>query len=279
MRSFALIFLLFLFFSTAQISFAAEVVLSSTPSSIQKDQEITVDVAVTGAASNTTNYVRIAFFHPDSPTSYFGYVYNHASAWYNGTPSPIDAKQFLEVQINNDGNWSGQIKIKVDTDSPYFKGNGVYSLKAGRYTASASSISNWSTPAQIEIQGVAPTPTLTSKPTPTEKPPPTSKPIKTPTPQKTITTVAVSPQITDDTYEKEDTNEEIQVEENENLELSILGESTSLPTLKVSPTGSVKVAASSNTSSLFFISGAVILVIGCGILLVRAYRQQKLEEL
>lgn len=277
MRVGALILFFIFFIFAASPIFAADISFSNSPPTIQKDQEVVIDVSLSGAASNTVNYIRAAFYHADSPTSYFGQVFNHQNTWYNGTPSPIDAKQFLEVQVNNDGAWSGQLKIKVDTDSSYFKGNGQYFLKVGRYTASATSVSNWSSPSQIEIQGVQPSPTLTTKPAPTEKPTNTPKPIKTPTPVKSITSAVVVTIPSEEETEEEGNGEELLEADEEAY--AVLGKVSEKEEISLAPTPPVKVANASNVSSLFFISGAVILIIGCGILLVREYRKQKEEEI
>ncbi len=274
-RLLALILFLSFFFFTASPLFAADISFSNNTSTIQKDQEIILDIHLTGAASNTTNYIRAAFYHPDSPTSYFGQVFNHQSSWYNGTPSPINAKQFLEVQINSEGTWSGQLKVKADTQSPYFRGNGAYFLKVGRYTASATSVSNWSASSQIEIQGVLPTATPTLKPTPTEKPTSTPKPAKVTNFHPTTPVVISQAGESEEEFAEEE--EETEVDDS-NLEvLGVSLEKNDKPS--VTPTPLIEVKNSSNTSSIFLISGALIFIIGCGILLVREYRKQKLEEL
>lgn len=275
MRFLAFIFVLLFILLSAQISFAAEVTFSNAPTSIQKDQEITLDVVITGAAKNTINYIRAAFFHPDFSTSYFGYVYNHNSTWYNGTPPPLDPRQYLEVQINEEGSWSGQVKIKADTDSSSFKGNGIYHLKVGRYTASAASVSNWSNSSQVEIQGAVPSPTMTSKPAPTEKPTPSLKITKIPNPQSVTSEEAVPSQVLEDVNVESSSQKQ---DFNENKSTLVLGVS-SVPGPSISIGQSVKAVSSSKTPAIIFISGAVILIIGCGILLFRAYRKQQLEEL
>lgn len=267
MRIFALIAVFIFFFSAAHV-YAADISFSNNPPTIQKDQEVTLDVTLNGAASNTTNYIRASFFHANSPTSYFGYVHN-SNNWYNGTPSPIDAKQFLAVQINNEGTWSGQLKVKVDTDSPYFKGNGGYFLKVGRYTASATSISNWSSAVPIEIQGATPIPTPTEKPAPTEKPQ-TAKTVSVPRNSAVSTTPVI---------EEENLEEEIEEEVEDEEEYAVLGAFDSGPTQSISPPTSSKPSSSPAFPSLFLVLGAGILIIGCGILLLRAYKKQKAEEI
>lgn len=188
---------IFLFYSPiVELVFAVAVNVSNVPASVSEDQEFTVSVSVTGAASNTNNYLRGAFYSDTAPSSYFGYTFNHLGTWYNGTPSPIDPHQFLEIQIGSDGSWSGDVRVKPDTSSNYFGGSGNYYFKVGRYTTNGTSVSPWSnsnlltinapTPTQTPtpVPTNTPTPTLAVTATPTKTPTPTPKPTNTPTPNK-----------------------------------------------------------------------------------------------
>src|SRR3990167_1291274 len=133
----------------------------NVPKSLNEEEEFTVQVSISGAAANTTNYLRAAFYRESSPTSYFGYTFNHFDTWYNGSPSPIDPHQFLQIQIGPDGTWVGDLKSKADIASSAFKGSGDYFFKIGRYTASATSISsnNWSQATSVSISATVPSPT------------------------------------------------------------------------------------------------------------------------
>lgn len=278
MRLLALIILFSSFLFYPQLIYAAEVSFSNSPQVIQKDEEITLDVVVSGAAPHTTNYIRAAFFHTDSPTSYFGYVFNNSSNWYNGTPSPIDPKQFLQIQIEDNGSWNGQLKIKTDVNSPYFNGNGSYFFKVGRYTASATSVSNWSQAAPIEIQGVLPTLSPTIKQIPTLKIIQTSAPVKPLANQKNIQTPIEKASVEVLKVDREDILPSGSSSSGEVQQIAVLGV-TGVPRGDISPTTFLVSDSNSNTSSIFIVSGAVILIIGCGILLISAYKKQKLEEI
>lgn len=151
---------------------AVNVELSSTPSAIT-DQPFTINVSIFGAQKNTNNFLRVNLF-PSNTDNYFGYTYNGTS-FYNGS----DHSQYLPIQIDSSGNWSGTVQGKLDPDSNYFTGTGTYSLKIRRYTASGSY--TWSDPTTIDIEFELPTPT----PTPTPTPIPTNQPTPTPIPQKT----------------------------------------------------------------------------------------------
>lgn len=185
--AFIAVFIFLLYPPFVESVFAVAVNVSNVPASVSEDQEFTVSVSVTGAASNTNNYLRGAFYSDSAPSSYFGYTFNHLGTWYNGTPSPIDPHQFLEIQIGSDGSWSGEVRVKSDTSSNYFGGSGNYYFKVGRYTANGTSISPWSNSNLLTINAPTPTPTLALTPIPTNTPTPTPSPAATATPTKTPT--------------------------------------------------------------------------------------------
>lgn len=183
---FVLFFVAFFYPSSA---FAATIEISNLPSSIEKDQEFEIPVNLTGAAANTINYLRAAFYHESSTTSYFGYTFNHEQSWYNGKPPPIDPHKFLQISINPEGSFSGMLRIRTDIESSHFNGEGAYFLKVGRYTANGDTPSDWSNAVSLIIHAPSPTPSLaptvkpTSAPAPTNTPKPSSSPNPpTPTP-------------------------------------------------------------------------------------------------
>lgn len=272
--------ILFLFFSSKEI-LAASVSVSNVPSSLDKDQEFTVLVNISGAASNTNNYLRGVFYSSSSATSYFGYTFNNSSNWYNGSPSPIDSHQFFQIQIGADGTWSGEIKAKADIESPYFKGNGEYYFKIGRYTANGTSVSDWSTPFLTSISfptaTFTPTPTLrptaTSKPSPTEKPTSTSKllatqAIKLPTDSNAL--------LVSSKKEISSTDREVEKSATDDPN-SVLGEKS-----EKSPTPSSKetkvLSTSENNFSKIFIGIGIVLLAVCGILAFVKFRNKNYGE-
>ena len=186
------VLVLFLFFSPPVFAISLDV--GNVPSSLNEEQEFTITVNISSAAANTTNYLRAAFYSEAASTSYFGYTFNHLGNWYNGSPSPIDPHQFLQIQIGSDGTWSGDLKAKADIADSAFKSSGDYFFKIGRYTASATSISsdNWSQATPISITATAPTPTPSPSPTPSSSSTSQSK-SPTPTPKVTSTATAKSP--------------------------------------------------------------------------------------
>ena len=175
------VFAFFLFFHLP-VSAATTFDASNMPKNLNEEEEFTVQVSISGAAANTTNYLRAAFYRETSPTSYFGYTFNHFDTWYNGSPSPIDPHQFLQIQIGPDGTWVGDLKSKADIATSAFKGSGDYFFKIGRYTASATSISsnNWSQATSVSISATVPSPT--PQPSISQTTSPTSSKSKSPSP-------------------------------------------------------------------------------------------------
>lgn len=168
---------------------------SGLPSTINQDEEFTIQTSLAGASTNTTYYLRAAFY-TDATTQYFGYTYNNQGAWNN---SPSNYTQFYQINTGSTGTFSGPIKVKVDLLSTYFKGSGEYQFKLGRYTEAGSG-PTWSDASVTTIIGPTPTPTPipptatptlqpTSAPEPSSTPAPTiaQAPTNTPTPRPTAT--------------------------------------------------------------------------------------------
>lgn len=165
-------------------------VFSRTPSTVEGNQSFSVSVNFTIAGSAGRNYfIRAAFFHPDTPTSYFGYTKNHFDSWYNGTPSPVDFTQYKKITMNEFNSWAGMVEVKPDLESSAFKGAGVYNLKLRYYTESGSLSSETSNTVQLTIASTAspspspdPTPTLSPLPSPSLSPSPAPQVTPSPTP-------------------------------------------------------------------------------------------------
>ena len=256
---FFLAILLFLRIIFPQNIFAATVEFFNAPGAFDKEQEASIDIKISGAAANTSNYLRAAFY-PDSTTSYFGYTFNHLNDWYNGI-SPIDPKKFLQIQIGGEGTWSGKMKIKPDISSPYFKGNGSYLLKIGRYTANGSSVSDWSSSVEVSITGMNPTSPPSQTPTSTNTPVPTKSPTLTTTKIPTTTKV---PSITPD--------------ETTEASSSILGLSDSRKPEEKKRTESKVLGISESKFWFSFFGGGVIICVACGILLYQKSRREVKNE-
>ncbi|RJQ36079.1 hypothetical protein C4559_05755 [Candidatus Microgenomates bacterium] len=274
------LFLIFLFFFFLPSTInAANIFVENVPAQINHDQEFEISVRVSSAAANTNNYLRAAFYSEASKTSYFGFTFNNSATWYNGTPSPIDSHQFFQINIDSDGNWSNKLKVKADINSDYFKGNGSYYFKIGRYTANGSSVTDWSDPTLVNVYAPSPTPTLTPTVVPTNTVVPTKVPTASSTTKSSTPTLAKSqttPALITSTEEKE------QEEDLNNPSLiSVLGDNdVSISADKnASPTGIIKTLASSNNNlPKVFIGIGIIFLIACGILSFRTYQKSKMED-
>lgn len=182
-----LIAVIFLFFpksASAAISFTI-----SNP--VQQGEEVSFDVSLSGLTSNSCNegscYLQAAFTFP-SPIRYFGFTKNHGGELYEYISKPsityIQSTFFTFQPI--DGAWSGQLSLKINFESPYYKGSGEYNIKAWRYSGKTSNgpsgeADNTLTISIEESPTPTPTPTPTSTPTPTPTQKTTSTPTKTPT--------------------------------------------------------------------------------------------------
>ncbi len=175
-----LLTLLFLF-SATPVS-AISVAISTPSASIDQDQELSLDVFL--SCNNCgDSYLRGVFF--ETGDNYFGLTQNNSEEWV-GTSS--DRTKYFKVSKDEvKDTWSGKLRLKVDTDSSFYKGPGNYSLKVGRYTASSGSSATWSESYYLNITGPTPTPTPTSLPTSTPTPTPTPTRTPTPTPAPVIT--------------------------------------------------------------------------------------------
>lgn len=113
---------------------ALQLTFSSLPDSVDADNQFAADVSLVDAPQLKKYYLRAALFEAGK-TSYFGYTFNHLGNWNN---QPSDFVNYLEINTNDQGSWSGQLKAKADLGSTYFKGGGEYQFKIGRYTEGGS---------------------------------------------------------------------------------------------------------------------------------------------
>lgn len=264
---------------------AVTVSVDGVPASVNENQEFTINVSISSASANTTNYLRTAFYSESSPTSYFGYTFNHLGEWYNGSPSPIDPHKFLQIEINSEKLWSGELKVKIDSSNKYFNGNGNYYFKVGRYTASGTSVSDWSNSFPVNINAPTPTftpiPTSALTPTPIETVTPTKKPTNTLTPTpKSSNGQNVSPKTSVTSIDSTEKNKSELLNKEEASESSseILGGSTlgaSLTPTKINSQSKVEVrflGMTKRTISEIFIALGIIFLTICVILFVRKYK-------
>ena len=181
------IFVAFIVFIFTQHVYAVTVTTSGIPSTVDKDQELDVEVQLICSGCQDS-YLRGVFFA--SGDNYFGFTKNNKGDWISTTS---DKTQYYNIAENEltEGSWSGKLRVKPDSSSSYYTEPKTYSFKVGRYTAGGSV--TWSNGTGINITGALPTPSPTSTPVPTATPTytpsssPTSSPQNTSTPIKGIT--------------------------------------------------------------------------------------------
>ncbi|MFC1627174.1 hypothetical protein ACFL18_01290 [Patescibacteria group bacterium] len=162
----------------------------SLPTSVNEDDEFVVNVSLIDAPDNRVYYLRAALFEAGK-TNYFGYTYNHLGQWHN---VPSEATKFLEITTNNEGSFSGQLRAKADLDSSYFKGEGEYQFKVGRYTTSGN-FGSWSDNiGALQINySPPPSPEPSPEPAPESSPTPVSVASPVASPKKTLVYSSIGP--------------------------------------------------------------------------------------
>lgn len=143
--------------------------------------EITIDASLSGLTSssclNGSCYLQAAFTTQEQ-NKYFGFTKNNNGDWYEYVSPPstsnIQSTFFAFQPVS--GSWSGQLTLKINPESPNYKGSGTYNVKAWRYSGKSSSAAGDSDNIlAVDIQS-PPTPS----PTPIPSPSPTPTPIPTP---------------------------------------------------------------------------------------------------
>ncbi len=161
--------------------------LSAVPTTLDENAESEITVQFSCPSCSTDSYLRGAFY--PSGSSYFGYTQSNDGTWTNAPGgSCTQYYKILQTDLSKEGTWSGVLKVKPDTASPYYNGPGEYLFKVGRYTPSCSSASVWSGEVTIAITG--PTHTPTPVPTTTTAPTNTPNPTATHTPSPSVTPTA-----------------------------------------------------------------------------------------
>jgi len=99
---------------------------TADPATVTPDQEIQVTVNLTLQNQNNTIYYLEGALKPEGGSNYFSQTWND-SAWtaYTASSNYTSLKQ---ITTDDSGNWTGTLRVKVDTESSYFTGNGNYIL-------------------------------------------------------------------------------------------------------------------------------------------------------
>lgn len=151
---FLILISIFLFFPKIIL---AKLTFEIDQNSFNPDQEITAHIQLTLQNQANTNYFLEGAFQAEGSSKYFGLTFND-SDWIAYSAS--NSSNFKKVTTDSSGNWSGDLKIKIDTFSKYFTGHGNYLLIIKRFTENGSSTN--SEPKTIFIK-----PNQTPQPTPT----------------------------------------------------------------------------------------------------------------
>lgn len=276
---FAACFIIFLSFYG--VSQAASVSMTA-PSTIDQTQEMSVNVSLS-CSGCSDSYLRGVFY--PSGTNYFGFTQDNSGSWSNQSGSNCTTFFKVAKEDLQSGNWSGAIKVKIDSDNSYYSGPGNYYFKVGRYTASCSS-PTWSSEASIVVLGPSPTPT--HSPTPTNAPTPTKTPTPVPVKNPTATPVyQIQPSIEKSLDIAPQTNMPASNSETlkgDPLPTAVLGvsitASESSKKASSSPTVVVKNASESGVSNMKIVAVVIgfVFLIGSGILGFLSLRKNKKEN-
>ncbi|MBI3984810.1 MAG: hypothetical protein HY344_02595 [Candidatus Levybacteria bacterium] len=181
--------LLLIYLTIVNTVSAATFTFSGAPTTLNETDTFFVNINLEiNNSSGNVYYIKGVFSHSDPPPSYLGYTKNNFGEWHNDDEG--DKAKYYQVTMDPNGQWSGSIEFKLDTQDASFKGSGNYSFKLGRYTATGID-PKWCTEEStacepVIIAVVAPTPTLTPSPTNSPTPTQTLTPTKSPTPTPTI---------------------------------------------------------------------------------------------
>ncbi|OGD87062.1 hypothetical protein A2870_02805 [Candidatus Curtissbacteria bacterium RIFCSPHIGHO2_01_FULL_41_11] len=145
-----------------------------------EELSVSINLDLSTSTANNAYYLRGAFYK-EGTTQYFGYTQDNSGNFYNGPYG--NCQSLFKITVDAEGNWSGEIKVKVDYENSYFKGSGEYLFKVGRYTESCNITWADSEPSKISItQTVIPSASPTSTPTPTTNDSTNKTSTKSPTP-------------------------------------------------------------------------------------------------
>lgn len=165
-----------------------DVNFSGLPSSVNTGEEITINVNL-GCSGCGDSYLRGVFY--ESGTKYFGKTLNNSNEWVSTSGDKTVYFKVAKEEFVN-ASWSGQLKVKIDSDDSNLNGPKDYYFKIGRYTSSGDSSADWSTESKVYINASTPSPSPAPTTAPTSTPSPTKTSTPKPTPTKTSTPKSTS---------------------------------------------------------------------------------------
>ena len=192
MKRISLIISAFLYFSFLSLPAKAAINLQ-IGNFRQVNDYYSVDVSLSGAASDSAYYLQAMFTKADSP-NYLGFTWGQKGEWVQYVSSPNDAfivDNFPIIRTNS----TQTLLIKPDVDDNGYQGPGDYLLRVKRYTSKGTDkyAENSLTVHIAETTPTPENPSPTSTPTPTQTPSPTPIPTTTPSLSPSVTTTPPSP--------------------------------------------------------------------------------------
>lgn len=132
--SILLVMVFFLLFTKQAL---ASLYLSSPSSTVINSADEIIIVKASYSGTLTSKQYLQAAIRKIGETYYFGQTQNRRGEWihYQSVDTadfPNYSQNFFDFQATGSG-WLGELKIKLDTESPNFKGPGTYLLKLFRY--------------------------------------------------------------------------------------------------------------------------------------------------
>jgi hypothetical protein len=135
-------------------------VISSIPSSLNSNESILVNVAISGLNPNSQYFLKGAFLK-EGTSNYFGKTQVNGG-WVKNSQTYSSQ---LPITSNSQGSWNDNLSIMPDTEDSGFSGSGSYNFKVAKY--SSSGVLSWSNESSVNINQV-------SSPPPSESPSPIS---------------------------------------------------------------------------------------------------------
>jgi hypothetical protein len=144
---------------------AQSIVLSTIPSQITTNEQVTVSIIMLSFTANTKYYLKGAFVKNGS-TNYFG-ITKVDDSWIKNNETYT--KQY-SITTDSSGNWTGSITVQPDSSDSGFGGSGAYLFKVGYYKSSTVSwsdvqgifITEVASSTPVPVGGASPTPSVTA---------------------------------------------------------------------------------------------------------------------
>jgi hypothetical protein len=164
---FIVFFSLGVYLSLFVTTISADFSLSNIPSSVNSDQEVEANVSLSLQGQDNKKYYLEGALKKDDGSNYFGLTFND-SDWVAYSPGSFT--NLKPITTDASGTWSGSLRFKVDSTSPYYKGSGNYVFQIKRFTEGGSS--SWSdNSVTLTISGSEPEPSPSSSPSSSSPPP------------------------------------------------------------------------------------------------------------